>query len=121
MPLHSSGHFDGRCAQQDIIITPCHGQKYLYYSTEDYRQFFFTEEDLVFSLWILDGIILLTRFSISSSEFVLLFSPLLSVSQTRSDFEVRHLSTQRLRSEIIRLSSAMLIDEYVFFVVVVFF
>lgn len=62
-----------------------------------------------------DGIILLTRFSIFSPEFALLFSPSLSVSQTRSDFEVRHLSTQRLRSEIIRLSSAMLIDEYVFF------
>lgn len=44
---HSSEHFDGRCAQQDVIITPCHGQKYLYYSTEGYRRFFFTEEDLV--------------------------------------------------------------------------
>lgn len=58
---------------------------------------------------------MLTRFSIFSPEFALLFSLSLSVSQTRSDFEVRHLSTQRLRSEIIRLSSAMLIDEYVFF------
>lgn len=48
MASHSSEHFDGRCAQQDVIITPCHGQKYLYYSTEGYRRFFFTEEDLVF-------------------------------------------------------------------------